>query len=695
MMTIRRFLQVAVVLLLAAAGVVGAAFHAPVQAQETTATEDSQRAKVRELVKLLDDPEVRAWLESAPRAESTAPASIASRLAGWDDALRDHLSAMAAAFRNLPAETARVAQRLADDRDGHGPGTVIALLLGLVAIGYAAEWLTRRAMRGAGDLRRPRSAGAAGDDFAAQALSSLAPVLVFAVVSLGAFLAFGWPPLLRKIVLTYLTAFIVVRLVAALSELLLGRVRPIPESTSDATSAAFWQRRVVLFAAYLMAGWATLGLLPAVGFSADTTQLLGYLAGVGLLALAIESVWHAPRATGVRSLARKWLLTIFLIVLWGLWCIGLNMALWLGIYALLLPKALSAAGQIAQSIVARWQPQTGAISVYDVLIVRGARAAVVLLAVLWLGLVLNVGPGAVVSADTIGSQLMRGLLRGVATLLVADLIWQLIKTYIDRRLAAGGGNDPAAETLPKGRMHTLLPIFRNALAVLIATIAGLMVLAELGVEIGPLIAGAGIFGVAIGFGSQTLVKDIVSGVFYLLDDAFRVGEYIQSGSYKGTVESFSLRSVRLRHHRGAVFTVPFGSLGAVQNMSRDWAIDKFLIRVPFETDIKLVKKLTKAVGAALLEDPEIAPNILQTVKMKGVEQFGDYGMELSFGVTTKPGYQTSVRRRAYSMIRDSFAANGIEFARPSVSIGSEDSPAAAGAASVMVARQKMAESAQG
>ena len=127
------------------------------------------------------------------------------------------------------------------------------------------------------------------------------------------------------------------------------------------------------------------------------------------------------------------------------------------------------------------------------------------------------------------------------------------------------------------------------LAVLLATVAVLMVLSGLGVEIGPLIAGAGIFGVAIGFGSQTLVKDVISGVFYMLDDAFRVGEYIQSGSYKGTVELFSLRSVKLRHHRGPVFTVPFGALGAVQNMSRDWVIDKFMIRVPFDTDVKKVK----------------------------------------------------------------------------------------------------------
>ena len=112
---------------------------------------------------------------------------------------------------------------------------------------------------------------------------------------------------------------------------------------------------------------------------------------------------------------------------------------------------------------------------------------------------------------------------------------------------------------------------------MIAVLAGLMALSALGVEIGPLIAGAGVVGVAVGFGAQTLVKDVISGIFYLLDDAFRVGEYIQSGSYKGTVESFSLRSVKLRHHRGPVYTVPFGELGAVQNMSRDWVIDKFQI----------------------------------------------------------------------------------------------------------------------
>ena len=127
-------------------------------------------------------------------------------------------------------------------------------------------------------------------------------------------------------------------------------------------------------------------------------------------------------------------------------------------------------------------------------------------------------------------------------------------------------------------MRTLLPILRNILFIVFLVMAALMALSAMGVQIAPLIAGAGVVGVAVGFGAQTLVKDVISGIFYLLDDAFRVGEYIISGSYKGTVESFSLRSIKLRHHRGYLYTVPFGSLGAVQNMSRDWVIDKLHAR---------------------------------------------------------------------------------------------------------------------
>jgi moderate conductance mechanosensitive channel len=228
-------------------------------------------------------------------------------------------------------------------------------------------------------------------------------------------------------------------------------------------------------------------------------------------------------------------------------------------------------------------------------------------------------------------------------------------------------------------LRTLLPILRNVVLIVLVTMAVLMALSALGVEIGPLIAGAGVVGVAIGFGAQTLVKDIISGMFFLLDDAFRVGEYVQSGSYKGTVESFSLRSVKLRHHRGPLYTVPFGELGAIENMSRDWVIDKVTVNVTYDTDLNQAKKIIKQVGAELAQDPEFAPQIIETLKMQGVEQFGDFAIQLRMKMMTKPGEQFVIRRRAYAMIKKAFDANGIKFAFPTVQVagGAEAAPAAA------------------
>ncbi|MGL4297280.1 MAG: mechanosensitive ion channel family protein, partial [Aestuariivirga sp.] len=163
-------------------------------------------------------------------------------------------------------------------------------------------------------------------------------------------------------------------------------------------------------------------------------------------------------------------------------------------------------------------------------------------------------------------------------------------------------------------------------------------------------------------------KDIISGIFYLFDDAFRVGEYIESGSYKGTVESFSLRSVRLRHNRGPIFTVPFGVLGAIQNMSRDWVIDKMKLTITYDSDVEKARKIIKRIGLELAEDPELKSLTLEPLKMQGVQDFGDYGVILTLKLKTKPGQQFAVRRRAMVLIKKEFEANGIKFASPSVQI---------------------------
>ena len=200
----------------------------------------------------------------------------------------------------------------------------------------------------------------------------------------------------------------------------------------------------------------------------------------------------------------------------------------------------------------------------------------------------------------------------------------------------------------------------------------MLALSSLGIDIGPLLARAGGVGLAIGFGAQTLVKDIISGMFFLLDDAFRVGDYIESGSIRGTVEQISIRSLRLRHHRGALHTIPFGSLDTITNYSRDWVIEKMTVSVTYDTDLDKVKKIIKR--KELQAETEFSPHILQTLKMQGVEQFGDFAIQIRLKMMTKPGEQFVIRRRAYAMIRRSMPTASISLSRPSRSPAAASRP---------------------
>ena len=255
-----------------------------------------------------------------------------------------------------------------------------------------------------------------------------------------------------------------------------------------------------------------------------------------------------------------------------------------------------------------------------------------------------------------------------AVLLLADLLWVGAKTVIDQRLsefeAPAHGQLPG----PGARMATLLPMFRKVIFTVIAVLVVLVLLSSFGVNTAPLLAGAGVIGIAVGFGAQALVKDVVSGVFFLLEDAFRVGEYIEMGELRGTVESISLRSFRVRHHLGAVHTIPYGELTSLTNHSRDWAIIKMEFRVPFDTDIKLVKKIVKKIGAELQQYAEYGQHIIQPLKSQGVRRMEEFNMVVGVKFMSAPGHQWTIRRDAYQAIRDAFDRNGLSFAERSVKV---------------------------
>jgi small-conductance mechanosensitive channel len=153
-----------------------------------------------------------------------------------------------------------------------------------------------------------------------------------------------------------------------------------------------------------------------------------------------------------------------------------------------------------------------------------------------------------------------------------------------------------------------------------------------------------------------------------MDDAFRVGDYIQTAGTKGMVEYISLRSLRLRHPRGMVYTIPFGDMGSVQNFSRDYIITKLDFRVRYGTDVDKVRKIIKRINLEIEQDEEMGPTLLGKIKSQGVKALDDSAMIMRVKYKTKPGQQFVVRREVFRRIEEAFRENGIEFAHRNVTV---------------------------
>lgn len=278
----------------------------------------------------------------------------------------------------------------------------------------------------------------------------------------------------------------------------------------------------------------------------------------------------------------------------------------------------------------------------------------------------------------VGARFARSVIDIFLIIVLTYGLWELIRIMTNRqiameRIALGLGSGEEQESEGEGggagaRLGTILPLAKLVAQITLLIMAALAILGELGVNILPLVAGAGVVGLAIGFGAQTLVKDIVSGVFFLIDDAFRKGEYVDIGSVKGTVEKISVRSMQLRHHRGPLNTVPFGDIGHVTNFSRDWAIMKLPLRLTYDTDAEKVRKMIKKLGQELLADPELGPQFLQPLKSQGVVQMEDSAQIMSIKFMTRPGDQWMLRRVIFARIRELFEKNGIRFANREVTV---------------------------
>ena len=214
------------------------------------------------------------------------------------------------------------------------------------------------------------------------------------------------------------------------------------------------------------------------------------------------------------------------------------------------------------------------------------------------------------------------------------------------------------------RADTLTHVIRDVARILILTVGSMMILSEVGVDLKPLLAAAGLGGLAIGFGAQSLVKDVISGFFILLENSVRVGDVVEVAGVSGLVEEVKLRAITLRDLSGSVHVVPNGIVDKVKNMTMLYSYYLFDIAVAYREDVDEVMAVLKEIAAELQADPTYASDILEPLEMLGVDQFADSAVIIKCRIKTKPMQQWRIGREMNRRIKKTFDAKGIEIPFP-------------------------------
>ncbi|OBY92558.1 mechanosensitive ion channel protein [Pseudomonas sp. AU11447] len=265
-------------------------------------------------------------------------------------------------------------------------------------------------------------------------------------------------------------------------------------------------------------------------------------------------------------------------------------------------------------------------------------------------------------AEGDGSQISLKLFSFGTTLLVAWLVWILTDTAVQHSLGLGGKKSANARAL------TMLPLIRNVLFVTIAVIALIVALANMGMNVTPLLAGAGVIGLAIGFGAQSLVADLITGLFIIIEDSLSIDDYVDVGGHLGTVEGLTIRTVRLRDLDGVVHTIPFSEIKSIKNYSRQFGYAMFRWPVPASMPIDDALALVKEVSGELRTDRTINRAIWSPLEIQGIESFDAGQAILRFRFKTAPIRQWEVQRAFNLRLRQKLDKAGLELSMPRLNV---------------------------
>jgi small-conductance mechanosensitive channel len=493
---------------------------------------------------------------------------------------------------------------------------------------------------------------------------------LFAMAAIGASAAFSWPAGVQELVVAATLLVVVLRLAWVLISTVLAPGRPRLRLVPIADASAGWLAAAVMTVVCLLAlGSFVPNLMERLGGAGHAAGALRLAAATAAaVLLLITSFMFFGRSKGPRF-PKSFVLAILVVLVYGIWLM-FGRATISAIVAIVIALQLG----LREMVFFYWPDEDD--RVLPSIVLSAARFVVVLLALGVGALVVDAPVLALAAAESPGLRFVLRLL-GVATLaLLTHVVWITVRTAVDQRLRGIQPAGPQHEPDEHSRLLTLLPLLRVTAAVVLIVMLTLSSLWALGIEITPVLAGAGVVGIALGFGAQALVRDVIAGIFFLAEDAFRIGEYIEAGSStKGTVERITLRTVALRHHNGPLHFVPYGSLGTVRNTSRDWVIEKFNLPLPIDVDSEKIRKLIKKVGEEMLADPEIGRLIMDPLKGKLYRV--DPGVKIfRCKFRTAPGRQFDVRAQAYKRIEAALLKLGVGFADGKQTVLMSAAPAA-------------------
>jgi moderate conductance mechanosensitive channel len=507
-------------------------------------------------------------------------------------------------------------------------------------------------------------------------------------------------PTPRLVILAAMNAYMLYRLVSGAVCMLVSpgepRLRLLPVGDAMADYVCRWARRAagvgifgyaileagLLFGLYRLAHGALVKLLMLVvaGFvvvvimqqrQAIAALIRPHEGATGMAARLrafIAPVWHIVAAIyvaalwvvlaldlpdGFTQLLRLSLSTVSVLV-----AARLVLVLGLGVIHRLLRQADDAAVQRAgvKGRLVTYQPVLGAV----------LRMAVGIAAVLGLLQVWGLPALSWLLQAELGGRLLRTLGSVALTVALAVGVWEGVNLAIERHLA---GLAASAQVARSARLRTLLPMFRTTLLVAICIVVTMIVLAEIGLNIAPLLAGAGVLGVALGFGSQRLVQDVITGLFLLLENTMQVGDVVTLGGMSGTVENLSIRTIRLRALDGSMHIVPFSAVTTVTNMSRDFGYAVVDVSIGLNEDPERVGDVLRDVAATMRREDRWSPAISADLDVLGIDRFIDNALVLRTRIRTTPSQRWAVGRELNRRIKQRFDELAIQSpmtgARPS------------------------------